>query len=219
MTNGKGLQWVTLTKLNWNTGSVGEYYGATGDVITHARLQADIDKEDVAMLMVDGFEKVHIKGLCKNLSGTTTTNNGAEIWIWGALGFGEPYSKVWNENPLFVYRIGGFNWNRANSTTLSTNTVIQGPENETLTGTPYDHRTGQFDGAGNCHDNFAAWADGKPISSDTPDGEKTTADGFTSGDGGMLNLIGVGMFQMLLFTLDKQGTTAIDMNFACARFY
>tara|TARA_Y100001963_G_scaffold65158_2_gene90743 strand:- start:1615 stop:2286 length:672 start_codon:yes stop_codon:yes gene_type:complete len=222
MTNGKGLQWITLDKLNWNSGTVGEYYGATGDVITHEQLQADIDREDVVMLMVDGFEKVHIKGLCKNFDiGSASTNDGAEIWIWGALGFGEPYSKVWNENPLLAYRLGGFQWNRGNQAGVSTTTAIQGPEGETLGGAVQDHRIhgsgNGFDGSMGCHDHFAGLAEGKKLGVATPDGETLISTGDNDGNGGMLNLVGVGMFQMILFVLYNQDHVSIDMNFACAR--
>ena len=58
---------------------------------------------------------------------------------------------------------------------------------------------------------------GKKLGVATPDGETLISTGDNDGNGGMLNLVGVGMFQMILFVLYNQDHVSIDMNFACAR--
>jgi hypothetical protein len=199
--------------------SIGTHFGDPGTALTHASLKSSLDGNEAGMIMMDGFENIGLKILQKNLAGSTTADNGAEIWFWGVMGFGEPESSEWSENKLLTYRLLGINYTKGDELTESSNTVVVGPDGETLKGVVSDtvHAITADDGS-LLQGKFSALSEMKVPSGDSPDAEQMYIAGDSGGDGGFLQIGGVGIFSALLVTVEKQGHSAIDINLAYARF-
>jgi hypothetical protein len=139
------------------------------------------------------------------------------------IGFGDTDSKKWDEGKLLTYRLGGINFTRGSTITLSTETLTMGPDGSTLYGVRRDHgyNSGavQADGAGCLNDSFAALSEMRTVDSNTPDAETMRMEGSTAdGNGGSSMWGGISAFQALLVTMDKQGHDTIKLNMAYARY-
>ena len=151
----------------------------------------------------------------QDLAGSTGATNGAEIWIWGLIGFGEAQSTEWYNNPLFAYRVGGYNATRGNTLSASTTTVLDGPGGASLTGIQSQTGTNTLVNADGKSDfemqpEFMQMATGQTTGNATA--EETFVGSNNDGDGHIICWSGLNAFQSLLLTMNLQGHSAGTCN-------
>tara|TARA_R100000458_G_C8275567_1_gene250673 strand:- start:149 stop:823 length:675 start_codon:yes stop_codon:yes gene_type:complete len=218
MEKSNGVHWLGKSASlvdNAFSGTVGEEYGNPGGVLAHATIDADVAANKAALIHLEGCNKISLKSMWEGLAGSTGADNGAEIWIWGLIGFGEAESDEWYDNPLFAYRLGGFNSTKGNSLTASTTTTLDGPGGATLTGIAAQTATnGHINAEGKTqnemHPEFMYLATGQTGSNATA---KQTFDGSDSdGNGHVVCWSGLDAFQSLLLTMNLQGHSGGTCN-------
>ena len=218
MEKSNGVHWLGKSASlvdNAFGGTVGEEYGSPGSVVAHATINADVAANKAAVIHLEGCNKISLKSMWEDLEGGTGATNGAEIWIWGLIGFGEAESNEWYDNPLFAYRIGGFNSTRGNVLSVSTSTVLDGPGGAALTGIHSQTGTAGLinaDGKGEfeMQPEFMQLATGQTASNATA--EVTFVGSDNQGDGHVVCWSGLNAFQSLLLTMNLQGHSAGTCN-------
>lgn len=82
-----------------------DYYGGTSAWVSSARIASDIAANKLLTLNVEGAKSIAMSAFASSTAtgaGSTTAN----IVIYGAMGFGEPTQDTWDDNPVFVARLG-----------------------------------------------------------------------------------------------------------------
>ncbi len=218
MEKSNGVHWLGKSASlvdNAFSGTVGQEYGSPGSVVTHATINADVAANKAAVIDLEGCNKISLKAMFQDLAGSTGATNGAEIWIWGLIGFGEAQSTEWYNNPLFAYRVGGYNATRGNTLSASTTTVLDGPGGASLTGIQSQTGTNTLVNADGKSDfemqpEFMQMATGQTTGNATA--EETFVGSNNDGDGHIICWSGLNAFQSLLLTMNLQGHSAGTCN-------
>ncbi len=231
MTNGQGLYWASLDELTGSSpDTINEDFGAPGNWYSYEELNTTIG---TTKLSTDNFDKFAFKGFASGLSDIGGgPNGGVEVCIWGVMGFGEYLSNQWLENKVMTLRLFSFNYNRANDTKTSVDTVVTSPSGQTLTSHSQDHCAWSaqvFSSAGGYNGGiFAALSEMRPVTNDSPDTDSMyvgasniSTQGASGGNGGVMLCGGLGVFPELRVAANLQGhsASAVNLNLSYARVY
>ena len=82
-----------------------DYYGGTSAWVSSARIAEDIAANKLLTLNVEGAKSIAMSSFA---SSTATGSGGGTAFmvVYGAMGFGEPTQDTWDDNPVFVSRLG-----------------------------------------------------------------------------------------------------------------
>ena len=222
MANGVGARFLLDTNLVSSDGS--DTWGNPGGWYTHEEIAASEAENKTARVYPGGKDNLMLKCLQAESfdRGSANAAQGPIVWFWGVMGFGELNSTHWAKNKLLTVRLGGQQLVRGNRDTVAALTQINRPDGTLLTGVRSDQENtqdfsdpdtaGMFQAA-----TLAAMTlqdiDSQPRLAQTGSGGGSASSDANTGEGGFVQLAGVGRWQMILITHNKFNWTKSSPNF------
>lgn len=210
MANGVGARFLLDTNLISSDAT--DTWGNPGGWYTHEEIAASEAENKTVRVYPGGKDNLMLK--CLQATGFDKDGAaqavGPQVWFWGVMGFGELDSTHWAKNKLLSVRLGGQQLVRGNKEAIAAATQLNRPDGTLLTGVQSDQENNQDfsdpDSAGHFQaDTLAAMTlqdiDSQPRLAQT--GSAGTAGNIGGGEGGFVQLAGVGRWQMILITHNK----------------